>query len=164
MEAFTKSCASNFYEAITRQNIEPYKTLAPTGSPTSSPTDMPTDPITLTNLALKGTTSQSSTFISSKYGNGDAWRAIEVNTNGDKRSQKTVTVTKHENKAWWKLNLIGVATIQKIIVWNRTEVQSGDLSNSMVAGRKLTPGILINQAVHKKLSLILMTLLEVMWR
>lgn len=26
----------------------------------------------------------------------------------------------------------GVATIQKIIVWNRTEVQSGDLSNSDV--------------------------------
>lgn len=41
-QSYTKTCASNIYEAITGHYIMPYETLAPTEAPTAKPTANPT--------------------------------------------------------------------------------------------------------------------------
>jgi len=42
IEAYTKGCAANIYGNITKDNVLPYETLAPTESPTVEPTQAPT--------------------------------------------------------------------------------------------------------------------------
>lgn len=67
------------------------------------------------NLALSGTASQSSI----DYG-GDASRGIDGNTNG-KYSGGSVTHTAAEDNPWWEVDLGVVASIDDIVIFNRTD-------------------------------------------
>jgi len=126
--ACTKTCVADIYSAITGNHVKVFDTVAPTQAPsnfpTSSPTDVPTDPPILTNIALKGTATQAST-----YGPAVASRAIDGNTDGH-YNQKSVAITNSGPGEWWKVNLNGVFTIQKIIIFNRTDKNSHRLGNS----------------------------------
>lgn len=67
------------------------------------------------NLALNGTAEQSST-----ESGGLASRAIDGNTNGA-WSGGSVTHTTAEDYAWWDLTLDSEATIDEIVIYNRTD-------------------------------------------
>jgi mono/diheme cytochrome c family protein len=69
-----------------------------------------------TNIALKGTATQSSTDY-----DGPAKLAIDGNTNGDYNTAKSTTHTKTENNPWWEVQLSQVAPIDKVVIWNRTD-------------------------------------------
>ncbi len=68
------------------------------------------------NIALKGIATQSSTdFI------GPPQLAIDGNTNGDFNIAKSTTHTKVENNPWWEVKLAQLSSIDKIVIWNRTD-------------------------------------------
>ena len=71
------------------------------------------------NIALKGKASQSSTVY-----DGDASRAIDDNTEGEYFKANSVTHTNEEANPWWELDLGSPTTVDKLVVWNRTD---GDL-------------------------------------
>ncbi len=67
------------------------------------------------NLALYGTASQSSTAF-----NGDAFLAIDNNTDG-RYGYRSVTHTENTENAWWQVDLGGNKSIDNITIWNRTD-------------------------------------------
>ena len=69
----------------------------------------------VTNIALAGTASQSSTGF-----NGVPSRAIDGNTDGTYRND-SVTHTENSNQPWWEVQLSELSTIETINVYNRTD-------------------------------------------
>lgn len=68
-----------------------------------------------TNIARTGDTSQSSEDF-----RGQAARAIDGNTDGDFFKAQTVTHTLTEENPWWEVKLSREATVDRIVLWNRT--------------------------------------------
>lgn len=68
------------------------------------------------NIALIGTASESSV----DYG-GEARRAIDGNTDGEYFRSNSVTHTKEEDNPWWEVDLGAANSIDRIVVWNRTD-------------------------------------------
>lgn len=79
------------------------------------------------NVAMKGKASQSSVDY-----NGPANLAIDGNTNGDFTGAMSTTHTKQEKNPWWEVDLGANTTIDKVVIWNRTD---GDLFNRMKSCR-----------------------------
>jgi len=67
------------------------------------------------NVALKGRAKQSSTDFG-----GDAGRANDGNTNGDFNAN-SVCHTASEDNPWWEVILAQPATVDRVVVWNRTD-------------------------------------------
>ncbi|MBI3071823.1 MAG: discoidin domain-containing protein [Deltaproteobacteria bacterium] len=77
----------------------------------------------VTNLARGKTATQSSTG----YG-GVASRAVDGNTNGNFAANST-THTGNDREAWWQVDLGVVATLDRIVIYNRTDCCMQRLSN-----------------------------------
>jgi hypothetical protein len=75
------------------------------------------------NLAVNRHASQSSTAA-----NGEAYRAVNGNTDGN-FANGSVTMTVSESQPWWQLDLGQVEPIQTITLWNRTDCCGDRLSN-----------------------------------
>ena len=73
------------------------------------------------NVSLKGKATQSSTDY-----DGPPQLAIDGNTNGDFRAAKSTTHTKNEKNPWWQVELKDEASIDRIVVWNRTDGEVGN--------------------------------------
>ncbi|MEW4565253.1 DUF1553 domain-containing protein [Bremerella sp. JC770] len=69
-----------------------------------------------TNVAMKGTATQSSVDY-----NGPPKLAIDGNTNGDFAGAMSTTHTKEEKNPWWEVDLGANMTIDKVVIWNRTD-------------------------------------------
>ncbi|HZE97969.1 MAG TPA: DUF1553 domain-containing protein [Planctomycetota bacterium] len=82
------------------------------------------------NLALKGKAKQSSTDFG-----GDAKRAIDGNTNGDYNAN-SVCHTGQEDNPWWEVDLGQASTIDRIVLWNRTD--GGDGIQSRMKGYRVS--------------------------
>jgi len=90
-------------------------------------------PVPVSNIALQGVATQASTGPSGSQ-DAIASRAIDGNTDGN-FNNKSVTHTAcpaDENGCWWKVDLNGVATIKKVVIWNRTDCCSDRLSDAEV--------------------------------
>jgi len=83
-------------------------------------------PIVITNLALQGTASQSSTDFS-----GVASRAIDGDTNG-RYNDGSVTHTKYSFRPWWEVKLPQNSRIDEITLFNRTDCCTGRLDEYIV--------------------------------
>ena len=77
-----------------------------------------------TNYATSAGTSASQ---SSTYNNRSATKAIDGNTSGNGESY--VSHTNNDVNAWWQVDLGQARTIDKIVVWGRTDCCSDRLSN-----------------------------------
>ncbi|MBY0588401.1 DUF1553 domain-containing protein [bacterium] len=73
------------------------------------------------NVARTGRASQKST----DYG-GAPIRAIDGVTNGDYFAASSVTHTATDDNPWWEVKLTKDETIDRIVIWNRTDGASGD--------------------------------------
>ncbi|GIW81525.1 MAG: hypothetical protein KatS3mg105_3332 [Gemmatales bacterium] len=73
------------------------------------------------NVARKGKASQISTAF-----NGNAELAIDGNTNGHYFEAKSTTHTAKANNPWWEVDLGKVHAVDRIIVWNRTDGNTGE--------------------------------------
>lgn len=82
------------------------------------------------NIALKGKAKQSSTDFG-----GDAKRAIDGNTNGE-YDKNSVCHTGQEDNPWWEVDLKEAATIDRVVIWNRTD--GGDGIQSRMKSYKVT--------------------------
>jgi mono/diheme cytochrome c family protein len=74
------------------------------------------------NVALKGTTSQSSVAYE-----GEAKRAIDGETNGNYFEKNSVTHTADEDSPWWEVDLTAAKAIDRVVIWNRTDGTTGAL-------------------------------------
>jgi uncharacterized repeat protein (TIGR01451 family) len=79
------------------------------------------------NLALGKTATQSSTYAA---GTG-AGNAIDGNTDGN-FSHGSLTYTNLDSNAWWQVDLGASATINSVVVWNRTDCCGDRLSDYWV--------------------------------
>ncbi|MBI1249619.1 DUF1553 domain-containing protein [bacterium] len=79
------------------------------------------------NVALKGKATQSSVDY-----NGPPGLAIDGNTNGDFAAAMSTTHTKQEKNPWWEVDLGKTTSIDKVVIWNRTD---GDLFNRLKSCR-----------------------------
>ncbi len=70
------------------------------------------------NVGTQGTASQSSTDFG-----GDAKRANDGNTDGDYAASKSVSHTAQEDNPWWEVELKEGVTIDRVVLWNRTDNQ-----------------------------------------
>ncbi len=68
------------------------------------------------NLALRGEARQSSTAF-----DGPARFAIDGNTDGTFDQARSTTHTGSSTDPWWEVDLRGVESVDRIVVWNRTE-------------------------------------------
>ncbi|MHC2068636.1 DUF1553 domain-containing protein [Bremerella sp. T1] len=68
------------------------------------------------NVAMKGKATQSSVDY-----NGPPNLAIDGNTNGDYSGAMSTTHTKEEKNPWWEVDLGANTTIDKVVIWNRTD-------------------------------------------
>ncbi|MCA9075915.1 MAG: DUF1553 domain-containing protein [Planctomycetaceae bacterium] len=68
------------------------------------------------NVATDGVASQSSTDFG-----GDAKRANDGNTDGDYQASKSVSHTAQQDNPWWEVELKEPATIDRVVLWNRTD-------------------------------------------
>jgi hypothetical protein len=82
---------------------------------------------TLTNVALGGTASQSST-----YGRGDAALAIDGNTTGTSPWSADLQHTNNENAPWWELDLGAEYSIDDVKLFNRSDNLQSRLNNFYV--------------------------------
>jgi mono/diheme cytochrome c family protein len=81
------------------------------------------------NVARHGKAKQSSTDF-----DGPAKLAIDGNTDGDFRKAKSTTHTKKSTNPWWEVDLDKSQTIDKVVLWNRTDSGLQDrLSNFVVS-------------------------------
>ncbi len=80
------------------------------------------------NVAGKGVASQSSTAFA-----GPAQLAIDGNTSGDYAAEKSTTHTDISSDPWWELDLQSSRSIDKLVIWNRTDNQL----QARLAGAKL---------------------------
>jgi hypothetical protein len=84
---------------------------------------------TPSNLAVRMPVVQSSTWPG-----GDAWRAVDDNTDGV-FANGSVTATRQidaTSPAWWEVNLAGVRAVSAIAVYNRTDCCASNTSNYRV--------------------------------
>ena len=106
---------------------------------------------TPTDLALGQTATQSSTLPG--YSTAGPGSATDGNTNGNFFSG-SVTHTNLEANAWWQVDLGASATVNSIVVWNRTDCCSTRLSDYWVFVSDTpfaptdTPATLQNRAGH----------------
>jgi hypothetical protein len=77
------------------------------------------------NVARKGKASQISTAF-----NGPAELAIDGNTNGEYFEGKSVSHTATADNPWWEVDLGKAQTIDKVVVWNRTDGGTGERLNN----------------------------------
>ncbi len=77
------------------------------------------------NVARKGEASQSSTDY-----DGAAKLAIDGNTDGEFFRSKSVTHTKTEANPWWEVKLAKAVPVDQIVVWNRTDSNTGARLNN----------------------------------
>jgi mono/diheme cytochrome c family protein len=68
------------------------------------------------NVARGGEAKQSSTAF-----NGPAKLAIDGNTNGDFNGAKSTTHTETTDDPWWEVDLKSSQTVDRVVVWNRTD-------------------------------------------
>jgi hypothetical protein len=89
------------------------------------------------NIATRGTARQSSTDYL-----GDAARAIDGNTDGNRDTSESVSHTGTEADAWWEVDLGGEFPVDEVAVWNRTDSGREQLANTRLlildASRKVT--------------------------
>ncbi len=69
-----------------------------------------------TNIATKGEANQSSTAS-----DGPAKLAIDGNTNGNYAEARSTTHTAQSTDPWWELDLKSSASVDRIMIWNRTD-------------------------------------------
>ena len=86
-----------------------------------------TAPEIVTNIALSGTATQSTTAFG-----GDASRAIDGNTSGI-WGQRSITHTNDRTDSWWQVELEEESQIGEIVLFNRTNCCSSRLSNFTVS-------------------------------
>ena len=91
-----------------------------------------TEPITIgcqnpTNIAVNKPSSQSGTQVGAT-----SFRAVDGNTDGNFWVSNSVINTNWQVGAWWEVDLGGVADIESINVWNRTDCCGEALSNFYV--------------------------------
>ncbi len=98
------------------------------GSLFAASTDSTTITPPLQDLALDHVATQSSTFV---VGYTDASKAADGNTNGN-YGAGSMSTTNLDTNAWWEVDLGGSATVNSIIVWNRTDCCSNRLSDYWV--------------------------------
>uniref|UniRef100_UPI0011EFEAAB galactose-binding domain-containing protein n=1 Tax=Pareuzebyella sediminis TaxID=2607998 RepID=UPI0011EFEAAB len=79
---------------------------------------------TLSNVALGGTASQSST-----YGNGVASLAIDGNTTGTSPWSADLQHTQEELSPWWEVDLGGEYILENMRIFNRSDANSTRLNN-----------------------------------
>lgn len=80
-----------------------------------------------TNLALKGTATQSSTSSG-----GNAGLAIDGNTDGDMPKSASVMRTDgRKTNPWWELDLGREAPLHTVVIWNRTDGGFGESSKNI---------------------------------
>ncbi|MCB1092879.1 MAG: DUF1549 domain-containing protein, partial [Verrucomicrobiae bacterium] len=72
------------------------------------------------NVATAGKASHSS-----QYADAEAKRAIDGNTNGD-YAKGSVAHTDQQDNPWWEVDLGALKSIDRIVVWNRTDGKVGD--------------------------------------
>ena len=72
------------------------------------------------NLAPKGKATQSTTAFG-----GPANLATDGNTDGDFQKAKSTTHTENEKNPWWQVELAEPTSIERIVVWNRTDGEVG---------------------------------------
>ncbi|MGI8741928.1 MAG: discoidin domain-containing protein [Bryobacteraceae bacterium] len=80
------------------------------------------------NLALGKAATQSSTYPFTGAGAGSA---VDGNTDGNFQDN-SVTATNMEANAWWQVDLGASATVNSIVIWNRTDCCSNRLSDYWV--------------------------------
>ena len=68
------------------------------------------------NVALKGSAEQSSTAFE-----GPGALAIDGNTDGDYEKARSTSHTESSENPWWEVDLQHEFTVQKIVIWNRTD-------------------------------------------
>ncbi len=85
------------------------------------------DGCVLTNVALSGTASQSST-----YGNGLASLAIDGITNGSSPWSADLQHTTNEINPWWQLDLGAEYSIEQVSIFNRSDALQSRLNNFYV--------------------------------
>ncbi len=83
-----------------------------------------TDCTTPENLSMNKPSGQSGTQVGAT-----SYRAVDGNTDGNFWVSNSVTNTNWQANAWWQVDLLGVADIQTINVWNRTDCCQNALSN-----------------------------------
>ena len=79
------------------------------------------------NIGLNSNTTQSGT-----QSGGDASRAVDGNTDGSFWGGNSVTITNWQSNAWWESDLGGMANIESINIWNRTDCCQEFLSDVYV--------------------------------
>jgi len=82
-----------------------------------------------TNIAIGKSATQSSTLLG--YSWAVASSAVDGSTNGD-FFQQSVTHTQADVNAWWQVDLGGAATVNSVIIWNRTDCCTTRLSDYWV--------------------------------
>jgi hypothetical protein len=132
--------AGNSYPNITLtvnvlSNAQPSLTNSATvsgGGESNSGNDTATDPTTVTptgssNLALGRTAAQSSSY----GGTSNAQNAVDGNTDGN-YVDGSITHTNQESTPWWQVTLTAPATINNVVIWNRTDCCTDRLSDYWV--------------------------------
>jgi hypothetical protein len=71
------------------------------------------------------------TFQSSVASGGSPGRAVDGNTDGTYNNQ-SVTHTREENEPWWEVELPRPLTVDKVVVWNRTESNQNRLNGMRI--------------------------------
>jgi hypothetical protein len=91
------------------------------------------------NLAQGKPSTQSSTL--SGYGVSDAGLAVDGNTNGNFYSG-SVAHTNYESNPWWQVDLGASATVQSVVIFNRTDCCSERLADYwiFVSNTPFSPG------------------------
>ena len=79
---------------------------------------------TLSNIALDGIATQSST-----YGNGNAALAIDGNTQGSSAWSADLQHTNAESQPWWQIDLGGEYAIEELKIFNRSDGFQARLNN-----------------------------------
>jgi hypothetical protein len=116
-------------------NAQPSLTNSATvsgGGESNSGNDTATDPTTVTptgssNLALGRTAAQSSSY----GGTSNAQNAVDGNTDGN-YVDGSITHTNQESTPWWQVTLTAPATINNVVIWNRTDCCTDRLSDYWV--------------------------------
>jgi hypothetical protein len=73
------------------------------------------------NVAVKKRATQSSNYS----GGGAAGLGVDGNTNGDFSKAKSTTHTEMQDNPWWMVDLGKSFSIEKIVIWNRTQGGEG---------------------------------------
>jgi len=123
-------------EATAQVQVQAQEAAQASGSAPPPPAARPPATTALpsgTNLALAAngaTARQSSTYFGScQSGPGGA---IDGITDG-RMCPTPVSHTDSENRPWWRVDLSAVRTIDRIVIWNRTDVAAERLSNFTVS-------------------------------